>query len=146
MRTDRSVPRQSLHHPVGGVVPGAEAEVLRLAPQVDGGAELVDLLPRDPHRVRAPALGPGESSRQAAERPGKATRIEALSDQQRGHPRRVASQLDVVDPAAAAPLGVEDLLVQQAVGEENRVAHPPPPLVASKSGTAARARRTMTPK
>ena len=57
-------------------------------------------------------------------------------------------QLDVVDAPAAAALGVEDLLVEQAVGDVDRALapHPPPPFVASSSGTATIARTTITAK
>ena len=79
---------------------------------------------------------------------GKAPRVEGLADQERAHPRWAAAQLEVVDAPAAAPIAVEDLLVEQAVGDEERLAgiHPPPPLVIISSGIAAIARRTITPK
>src|SRR5882672_6077830 len=115
---------------------------------MDRGVDFVDLLPGNAQCVRPPALGPGKPAGEAAQPLWKAARIQALADQQGGDAGRAPLQLDVVDTAAAAAFGVEDLLVEQPVRDEDRIAvvHPPPPLVINSKGTAAIARMMITTK
>jgi hypothetical protein len=101
-----------------------------------------------PNGIGAPTFGAAEATGKAAQPNGQTAGIEALSDKQRADSRRLADQLDVVDASTAAAFGVENLLVEHAVGDEDRAlsSHPPPPLVASSSGIAASAKTMMTAK
>src|SRR4051812_35488548 len=110
------VPWQPPHHPAIGIVAPAQAELFGFAAKLDGGADLIDLLPGNAQGVGAPALGSGQTTRERAQSLRQSARIERLADQERRDPRRISAQLDVVDPPAASPFGVEDLLVEQAVG------------------------------
>src|SRR6476646_189068 len=144
----RSVPRPPPDDPAIRVVAQTQAELLGFLAHLHGRGQLVDLLPGNPQRILAPDLRPGDPAREPGQAARQPSGVEPLTDQQGGDTWRVAAQLDVVDAADAFPLGVADLLVEQAVDHIDVALrlHPPPALVASSSGIAASARTTITAK
>src|SRR5205807_189823 len=125
------------------IVALGQTQLAGFALETDDGPDIVDFLPRDSDNVHSKDSGAEDALCDGPQRSWQPPVPHAGAAEDRREARRLAGtslELEVIDAPAAAPIDVDELVVQETVDEIHpRMRHQiDPPSVTSIRGIAAR--------